>query len=197
MSSPEILAAPAYVLELRQRFTPLQNRYDLVRLDGNGAEAELAYAEQKRFALKERVTFWSGRDKNQVAFTIGARNILELAGTYDVADPTGQVLATIRKDLAASFLRSTYQVELGGGRLTGQERGPVRAVLRRIVGLATDFPWPLPIQFDFVTPDGRVVLSIERRMRLRDVYEIRVADGGLDWRVPAALAVAVDAFMNR
>jgi uncharacterized protein YxjI len=198
MSTPGTTAAPAYVLELRQRFTPLQNRYDLVRLDGSGREAELAYAEQKRFALKERVTFWSGSDKSEVAFTIGARNILELAGTYDVLAPSGELLATVRKNLAASLLRSTYELELPGGvQVRGQERGQVRAVLRRLVGLVTDFPWPLPIQFDFTDPAGNVVLSVERQLRFRDAYRVTVADANVDWRVAAALAVAVDAFMNR
>jgi uncharacterized protein YxjI len=198
MSSPETVAAPAYVLELRQRFTPLQNRYDLVRLDASGQEFELAYAEQKRFALKEKVTFWSGADKSQVAFTLGARNVLELAGTYDIVGPAGELLGTARKNLAASFLRSTYELELPGGmQVTGQERGPVKAVLRRIVGLVSDFPWPFPIQFDFTAPTGAVVLSVERQFRLRDAYRVTVADPGVDWRVAAALAVAVDAFMNR
>jgi uncharacterized protein YxjI len=196
MTTP--VPAPAYALELRQRFTPLQNRYDLVRLDGSGREAELAYAEQKRFALKERVTFWSGSDKSEVAFTIGARNILELAGTYDVLAPSGELLATVRKNLAASLLRSTYELELPGGvQVRGQERGQVRAVLRRLVGLVTDFPWPLPIQFDFTDPAGNVVLSVERQLRFRDAYRVTVADANVDWRVAAALAVAVDAFMNR
>jgi uncharacterized protein YxjI len=198
MTSTPVIAAPAYSLELRQRFTPLQNRYDLVRLDASGGETTLAYAEQKRFALKEKVTFWSGPDKSQVAFTIGARNILELVGTYDVAGPGGELLATIRKDGAASLLRSTYRVELpGGAPLVGQERGPVKAVLRRAVGMFTDFPWPFPVQFDFTAPDGSAQLSVERRLRLRDAYHVPVADEALDWRVAAALAVAVDAFMNR
>jgi uncharacterized protein YxjI len=61
----------------------------------------------------------------------------------------------------------------------------------------SDFPWPLPIQFDFTAPDGTIRLSVERRLRLRDAYHVPVADDGLDWRVAAALAVAIDAFMNR
>jgi uncharacterized protein YxjI len=187
-----------YSLELRQRFTPLQNRYDLVRVDETGAETPLAYAEQKRFALKEKVTFWTGTDKRDVAFTIGARNIIELVGTYDVAGPGGELLGTIRKDAVASLLRSTYRLELPGGlQATGQERGLIRSILRRLVGAFTDFPWPLPIQFDFTTPAGQVLLSVERQLRLRDAYRVPVADDALDWRVAAAVAVAVDAFMNR
>jgi hypothetical protein len=198
MSSSGTITAPAYVLELRQKFTVLQNRYDLVRIDQSGTATPLAYAEQKRFSLKEKVTFWSGSDKSAVAFTIGARNIIELVGVYDVQGPGGELLATIRKAGKASLLRSTYVVELPTGAVvTGQERGQVKAVLRRIVGLASDFPWPFAIHFDFADQSGRPVLAVERQMRLRDVYKVPVADGELDWRVAAALAVTVDAFMNR
>jgi uncharacterized protein YxjI len=198
MSSSETVSPQPYVIELRQKFTVLQNRYDLVGIDAAGAETPLAYAEQKRFSLKEKVTFWSGREKSAVAFTIAARNVLEVLGVYDVCDTAGVVLATIRKDPKASLLRSTYRVELPGGSVvTGHERGQVRAVLRRVVGFATDFPWPFPIHFDFADQQERPVLAVERQMRLRDVYHVPVADGQLDWRVAAALAVTVDAFMNR
>jgi hypothetical protein len=198
MPSAEIVAAPAYALELRQKFTVLQNRYDLVAVDASGAATPLAYAEQKRFSLKEKVTFWSGTDKSVVAFTIAARNVMEIVGTYDVHGPAGELLATIRKDGKASLLRSTYRVELpSGGIVTGQERGQVKAVLRRVVGIASDFPWPFAIHFDFADQGGKNILAVERQMRLRDVYRVAVADARLDWRVAAALAVTVDAFMNR
>jgi hypothetical protein len=198
MPPAETVAAPAYALELRQKFTVLQNRYDLVGVDVSGAETPLAYAEQKRFSLKEKVTFWSSSDKSVVAFTIAARNMMEIVGTYDVHGAGGDLLATIRKDGKASLLRSTYRVELPSGDLVvGQERGQTKAVLRRVVGVASDFPWPFAIHFDFADQAGRPVLAVERQMRLRDVYRIAVSDGGLDWRVAAALAVTVDAFMNR
>ena len=192
MTSP----APAYALELRQRFTPLQNRYDVVGVDAAGAETPLAYAEQKRLSLKEKVTFWAGADRSQVVFTLGARNILELRGTYDVAAGDGSPLATIAKDVVSSFTRSTYKVDVGGRQLVGQERSPVQALLRRAFEVFSDVPWFLPIHFDF-NEGGRPVLAIERQMQLRDVYRVTVYDGSLDWRVPAALAVTVDAFMNR
>lgn len=186
----------SYLLELRQRFTPIQNRYDLVGIDAAGTETPLAYAEQKRFSLKEKVTFWSGADRTQVVFTIAARNILEIKGTYDVADATGAVIATISKDVMSSLTRSTYTVDVGGQRLVGQERGQVKALARRAVQVFTDVPWMFPIHFDFTSPDG-LSLSIERQLRLRDVYRISVSSGTLDWRVAGALAVTVDAFMNR
>ena len=193
MTSP----APAYVLELRQRFTPLQNRYDVVGVDPAGRETQLGYAEQKRFSLKEKVTFWSGADRALVVFTIGARNVLELKGTYDVAAGDGTPLAVIAKDVVSSFTRSTYNVDVGGRRIVGKERSPVQALLRRAFQVFSDIPWFLPIHFDFSGPDGAVALTIERQLKLRDVYRVTVHDAALDWRVPAALAVTVDAFMNR
>lgn len=178
-----------YALELRQRFTPLQNRYDLV--DGSGRT--LGYAEQKRMALKEKVTFFASDDKTQIAFTMGARNVLELAGTYDVLGPDGGQLATIKKALAASFLRSTYRVTLPDGReLVGQERSLFTALFRRFV----DIPL-FPIHFDVADAGGQVLVTVDRVMKLRDSYRITVNEDTLDWRVAAALTVAFDAFMNR
>jgi uncharacterized protein YxjI len=186
-----------YVLELRQRFSPLQNRYDVVGLDPAGTETQLGYAEQKRFSLKEKVTFWAGADRSQVVFTIGARNMFEIAGTYDVAAGDGTPLAVIAKDAVSSFTRSTYKVDVNGRALVGKERSAVQAIARRAMEVFTDLPWFLPIHFDFTDAGGSTVLTIERQMKLRDVYRVAVEDASLDWRVPAALAVTVDAFMNR
>jgi uncharacterized protein YxjI len=194
MTSPA--RPPAYALELRQRFTPLQNRYDLVGVDASGAETPLGYAEQKRFSLKEKVTFWSGPDRTQVVFTIAARTMLEITATYDIADANGTVLATIQKDFKSSLTQSTYKVDVGGHLLIGKERGVVKALARRAVEVLTDWPWIFPIHFDFTSSQG-LALSIERQMKLRDVYRISISDGSLDWRVAGALAVTIDAFMNR
>jgi uncharacterized protein YxjI len=191
------VTSPAYAIELRQRFSPLQNRYDILGVDSAGQQTTLAYAEQKRFSLKEKVTFWAGADRAQVVFTIGARNVFEIAGVYDVAAGDGSPLAVISKDVVSSFTRSTYKVEVSGRPIVGKERSAVQALMRRAMQIFTDVPWFLPIHFDFTDATGTKVLTIERQMKLRDVYQVAVYDGSLDWRVPAALAVTVDAFMNR
>jgi uncharacterized protein YxjI len=154
-----------YALELRQRFTPLQNRYDLVGFD-NGAERVLGYAEQKRMALKEKITFYANDAKTEIAFTLGARNIMELVGTYDVQAADGTVLATIKKNAATSLFRRLVDIPL------------------------------FPIQFD-VIDRGHVLCSVDRIMKIRDSYRVQVQDDAFDWRVAAAIAVSVDAFMNR
>ena len=180
-----------YTLELRQRITPLQNRYDLVGFH-NGVETLLGYAEQKRFSLKEKVTFFSDDAKTQVVFTIGARNVMEIAATYDVCGADGAVLATMKKDFKSSLLRSTYHVQTADGRqLVAQERKMWRAILRRV----TD-DIPLPMQFDVMQGEHTLV-TIDRVFKIKDVYKVNVADEAFDWRVAAAIAVAQDAFMNR
>jgi uncharacterized protein YxjI len=186
----------SYTLQLRQRITVLQNRYDVLRDDG-GRQVNLAYAEQKRMALRERITFWTDESRSQTAFMLAARNIIELVGTYDVTDAQGNALATIRKDALASLARSTYHVETQRGALIGRERTWWRPIARRVVSAISDVPWLLPLQFDFTDQGGRVVLAIDRQLRLRDQYLITVQDDDLDWRVAAACGVAVDALMNR
>ena len=180
-----------YALELRQRITPLQNRYDLVGFH-NGTETLLGYAEQKRFSLKEKVTFFSDDAKTQIVFTIGARSVMELAATYDICGADGAVLATMKKDFKSSLLRSTYHLTTADGReLIARERTMWRAVLRRVTDAI-----PLPLQFD-VLQGEHTLMTVDRVFSLKDVYKVSVADETFDWRVAAAIAVAQDAFMNR
>ncbi len=59
---------------------------------------------------------------------------------------------------------------------------------------------PFLFHFDFVTADGQHVMSSVKRPSLKDVYEITVSPtsaGVLDWRVAAAMAVALDALQSR
>ena len=66
------------------------------------------------------------------------------------------------------------------------------ALVRRFV----DIPF-LPIHFDFLGPDGAPLLTIERQASVRDRYTVHVPDQRVDFRVAAAVAVALDALMSR
>jgi hypothetical protein len=59
-----------------------------------------------------------------------------------------------------------------------------------------DIPF-LPIHFDFVDQGGRPLLSVERQGSVRDVYTVHVPDQRVDFRVAAAIAVGLDALMQR
>jgi uncharacterized protein YxjI len=65
-------------------------------------------------------------------------------------------------------------------------------------------PWlgdiwvPFVFQFDFVDRNtGQVVLVSERQKAIRDRYTVTVPDQRIDFRVAAAMAVALDALQSR
>jgi len=186
---------PTYVPRffVRQRFSMMVNRYDVVMANPDGSEGQLlAFAEQKRFAFKEQVTFFSDAGKTTPVFGFKARAIMDLNAGYDVTDAAGQQIGFFRKDFGASLLRSTFHLEGPGYGGIGQERNQLIAILRRF----TDIPF-LPVHFDVTDPSGAILLSSERQMAVRDKYTITVHDQRVDFRVAAAFAVAVDALMAR
>ena len=50
---------------------------------------------------------------------------------------------------------------------------------------------------DFIDAQGTVVMSSERKAKIRDYYTITVPDERLDFRVAASMAVALDALQSR
>ena len=178
---------------LRQKVTPFANKYVAQAANADGSEGQvLAFAQQKRLAFKEQVTFYADESKSQAVFAFKARAVMDLNAGYDVTDPSGAALGFFRKDFGKSLLRSTFQVEGPGYAGSGQERNQVIAILRRFTEL--DF---LPIHFDYVSSEGQPLVSIERRFAFRDKYTVTVHDPRVDFRVAAALAVAMDALMQR
>ncbi|HEX5860789.1 MAG TPA: hypothetical protein VFY58_03045 [Nocardioides sp.] len=178
---------------VRQRFAMTTNRYELYAPDPSGGPGQLyGLAEQKRFAFKEQVTFFSDHTKTRPVFGFKARRRLDLNAGYDITDETGGPLGFFRKDFGASLLRSTFHVEGPGYAGTGQERSQLVALLRRFV----DIPF-LPVHFDFVGSDGAPLLTIERQATVRDTYTVSAPDPRVDFRVAASVAVALDALMSR
>lgn len=191
---------------VRQKITMMVNRYEIRGLDASGAEGPLlAMAQQKRMAFKEEVTFYADEARTQPVFSFKARKRMDLAATYDVTDPTGASLGWFRKDFGKSLMRSTWHLGAADGlEAIGTERSKNVALARRVwefVPFAQDIPAPFAFHFDFTAPDGTVVLISERQRSLRDRYEVQLptaANGWqLDWRVGAAMAVALDALQAR
>jgi hypothetical protein len=178
---------------VKQRFAMTTNRYELWAANPDGSFGEMmGLAEQKRFAFKEQVTFYSDDTKTRAVFGFKARKAIDLNAGYDITDETGQQIGFFRKDFGASLLRSTFHIEGPGYAGTGQERSQLVALVRRF----TDIPF-LPIHFDFVTPEGQPLLGVERQSSVRDKYTVHVPDERVDFRVAAAVAVGLDALMQR
>jgi uncharacterized protein YxjI len=178
---------------VKQRITMMVNRYEIRGANPDGTEgAIIAMAQQKRLAFKEQVTFYSDETRTQAVFSFKARQAMDLAAVYDVLDGAGQPLGTFQKDFAASLLRSSFHFTGPGIDAYGQERNLVVAIIRRFVDL------PFSFHFDFTDKQsGAVVMSSERQFSLRDRYEVNVPDHRVDFRLAAAMAVGLDALLQR
>ncbi|HSU74380.1 MAG TPA: hypothetical protein VLI66_05530 [Terrabacter sp.] len=197
---------PAERYVLRQRLTMVVNRYEVMRADESGRELGLlCFAEQKRMATKEQVTFFTDAAKQHPLFGFRARRRLDLGATYDVTDSHGQPIGWFKKHFTASLVSSTWTLGLPDGReFVGRERNTKVAVARRlweVVPVVGDIPGPFLFHFDFVSADGQLALSSTKRAGIRDVYRVALPaleDGGpIDWRVGLAMAVALDALQSR
>ncbi|MEV7428493.1 hypothetical protein AB0N29_02655 [Nocardioides sp. NPDC092400] len=178
---------------VKQKFAMTTNRYELYAANPDGSFGQMyGFAEQKRMAFKEQVTFFSDASKSRPVFAFKARRKIDLNAGYDITDEAGQQIGFFRKDFGASLLRSTFHVEGPGYQGTGQERSQAVALIRRF----TDIPF-LPIHFDFVSADGQPLLGVERQGSVRDKYTVHVPDQRVDFRVAAAIAVGLDALMQR
>ena len=191
---------------VRQKITMMVNRYEIRGLDGTGTEGPIiAVAQQKRMAFKEEVTFYADEARTQPVFGFKARKRMDFAATYDVTDAEGASIGWFRKDFGKSLMRSTWHLGAADGvEVIGTERNKNVAIARRVwdfIPFAGAIPAPFTFHFDFTAADGTVVLVSERRRSLRDRYEVtlpRTANGWrLDWRVGAAMAVALDALQAR
>jgi hypothetical protein len=198
--------APAERYLLRQKLTMMVNRYEIVRQDEFGKELGLlCFAEQKRMAAKEQVTFYTDSAKTHPLFGFKARKRIDLSSGYDVTDSQGQPIGWFKKQFKASLVNSTWTLGLPDGReFVGRERNAKLAVVRRlwdIVPVVGDIPVPFLFHFDFAAPDGSVALSSTKKAGVKDVYHVTLpalADGKpIDWRVGMAMAVALDALQSR
>ncbi|MFB9237019.1 hypothetical protein ACFFWC_15890 [Plantactinospora siamensis] len=181
-------------LLIRQRVRMMVNQYEVHAVAPDGSEGGmLAFAQQKRLALKEQVTLYTDDTKQQPVLGFRARQVMDLGATYDVLDAAGNPIGLFRKDFKASLLRSTWQVEQPGlGVAVGQERSLPVALLRRFVD---SLSW-LPYHFDF-TLNGQVAFSVIKKWGLRDRYVVDIPHPGLDRRLVIAMAIGLDALQSR
>ena len=187
---------------IKQRITVMVNRYEIRAANPDGTEGQLmAFAEQKRMKLKEEVIFFADESRTRPVFSFKARQRLDVHAEHDVLDESGRPLGYFSKQFGASLLRSTWNLSAPGINSVGQERRPLLAILRRIwtmIPYLGDIWVPFVFHFDFVdTATGQVVMISERQKAIRDRYEVTVPDPRLDFRVAAAMAVALDALQSR
>lgn len=187
---------------VRQRVTLMVNRYEITAANPDGSEGQLlAFAEQKRMKLREEVVFFADTAKSRKVFSFKARQRLDVHAEHDVLDEYGNPIGWFKKEFGKSLLRSTWQLAGPDVQAVGQERRPVIAVLRRVWGFIPylgDIWVPFVFHFDFVdNATGQPVLVSERKKSIRDRYDVTVPDQRVDFRLAAAMAVALDALQSR
>lgn len=197
-------------LIVEQKLTAFVNKYAVYTALPDGQKGQLvAFAQQKRVAFKEKVTFYADSDKTQPLCTMRAEKLLDVHGRYLVEDMQGQVIGSFRKQFKKSLLNSTWSVLRDDQPVvTIRESSQVLALLRRFAGfipyvgelidLITVF-----FRYHFVfTEDGsgQEVGSYRKTTLFRDHYELSMTDQAYtqqDWRLWAAFAVALDALQSR
>ena len=195
------MQVPAF--SMKQRITMMANKYELIATNPDGTDGPLlAFAQQKRMAFKEEVTFYTDDTKSQVVFSFKARKRLDLGSGYDVFDASGQSIGWFKKEFGKSLLRSSWQLAAAGIEAAdGTERNQTIAIVRRVwqfVPFVGEIPLPFIFHFDFVDrATGQPVMSVERKISVRDRYRVSVPDNRLDFRVAAAMTVALDALQSR
>lgn len=171
---------------------------------------QIGLAQQKRLAFKEKVLVYTDDKRDRLAFTFRAEKVMDIHGRYFVEDQNGKLLGMFKKEFAASLLNSTWKIldVNGNEQYVVRESNQVLAVMRRfagqipIIGELVELVL-LFFRYHFTFIDLRTqqeVGTYRKQTLLRDHYLLSTDDslwGSVDWRVLAALSVALDALQSR
>jgi uncharacterized protein YxjI len=198
-------------LIVEQKITAFVNKYSIYAIDQNGDKGPLvALAQQKRLAFKEKVIFYSDTEKTQPIFTFRAEKVFDVHGKYIVEDMQGTAVGSFKKAFKKSLLKSTWNIldKNDQPKLTIAENSLTLALFRRFAGF-------LPIIGDIVelivlflryhfsftdAETSQEVGKYQKTTLFRDHYTLSMTDEAYsheDWRVLAAMAVALDALQSR
>lgn len=195
---------------VEQKITPITNKYSVFAASENGQKTNLiAFAQQKKMAIKERVDFYSDDTKQNVIFSMRAEKAMDIHGRYLVEDPSGKLIGAFRKEFSKSLLKSTWSVLKNDNPvITVTESNSALAVLRRyigfipIVGEIADIVIAFfKYHFIFLAAGTQQKIGLfEKQSIFKDHYVLSAEDKTyqeLDWRVWACLGVALDALQSR
>lgn len=198
-------------LIVEQKITAFVNRYVVFAVNQQAEKgAVTAFVEQKRLALKEKVSFYSDESKKDILFTFRAEKVLDIHGRYIVEDARGNFIGAFKKEFTRSLLNSTWNIldKDGNPSLTITESNQFLAAARRFAGFIPIVGELVDIillffryHFTFTKAGAsETVGKYQKTTLFRDHYLLSMDDdvyGAHDWRVLAAMAVALDALQSR
>lgn len=198
-------------LIVEQKITVFVNRYEIYSAKDDGSkDTMIAFAEQKRLAFKEKVAFYTDASKDKLAFTFRAEKVMDVHGKYFVEDPDGKFLGAFKKEFGKSLLNSTWDIldDKDQPLIVIRESNQFLAIARRVAGwipfigdildILTNF---FRYHFSFRQAGTNDEIGMYSKTTLfRDYYRLEMNDDAYalrDWRVFAAMAVALDALQSR
>ena len=198
-------------LIIQQKLTAFVNKYRIYSVTDQGKTDQLiSLAQQKRFKIREKVMFYTDQKRDKLSFTFRAEKVIDVHGRYLVEDPNGKALGAFRKEFKQSLVNSTWTIFDADGteRYLVKESSMVVAVLRRFIGeipiigeLGDVIMAFFRYHFSFVDlQTGQEVGKYRKTTLFRDHYVLEATDelwNSIDWRVLAAMGVALDALQSR
>lgn len=198
-------------LIVEQKITAFVNKYKILDVNESGDADELkALAQQKRLAFKEKVIFYSDEQKTSEEFTFRAEKVMDVHGRYFIEDAQGNVLGMFRKEFKKSLLVSSWVLmDRDGNEIFRVKESNVPiAILRRFIGFVPLIGDLLDIAMNFFRyhfafvdiATGEEAGQYKKTTLFRDHYSFVATDEAwatLDWRVFAAMSVALDALQSR
>lgn len=197
-------------LIVEQKLTAFVNRYEIYTANSDGSRGEMiAFAQQRRLAIKERVEFYTDQFLTEKLFSFRAEKVMDVHGRYFVEDKDEKLIGMFRKDFQKSLLNSTWNILDTNDKtqLIVNENNQTLAIVRRfggfipIVGEIIEIISAL-LRYHFVFKDkqGNKQGIYTKTTLFRDHYRLEMSDKSYqaaDWRVFAAMAVALDALQSR
>lgn len=197
-------------LIVQQKITPFANKYFIYDANRGGSPGSLvAFAQQKRFAFKEKVEFFTDESKQHLAWIFRAEKVMDIHGKMFVETSDGERIGAFRKVFGQSLIKSTWQILDAKDQpiMTIAESDALLAILRRFGGyipfvgfvfeIITAF---LKYHFSVVDTSGNEVGKYTKTTLIKDHYRLDMTAEGYDltdWRVYASVAVALDALQSR
>jgi uncharacterized protein YxjI len=192
-----------YLIE--QLVRPIVNLYRVTPLAAGETPAgqPVAFARQKRMALREDIRFFADENETQEVFRIKARSVIDVGGRYDVRDAGGEPIGVLEHHFGKSLLRTTWRIRSPADEelAVAQEKNQMLAIARRVVDFVP-YGELVPIPYDFLLHSGERELGHFTRkfMSLRDVYTLDLSgdqEKRIDRRLGIALGIGLDALQNR
>lgn len=204
----DVQVKPRFIV--KQKITAFVNKYEVYEAESDGKEGKLvAFAQQKRLNLKEKILFYDSEEKQRMIFSLRAEKVIDVHGKYFVEDAEGKLVGSIAKDFTQSLTNSTWHVfDADKEIIKVYESNATVAALRRFVGfipiigeLVDIFMMFVKYHFVFGNPDdGNPHGMYTKTTLFRDQYLLTLDDemfSNADWRVLAAMCVALDALQSR